>query len=110
MVTSLIENSENEIIKMSPKIQSIFEEFHDFMYEAIYLNKIIMKEEEKVKYIIEFLFEYFMKNNSQMPEENLKIIENEGTERAVCDYISGMTDKYVVNLFKQIFIPKPFQI
>ena len=35
-----------------------------------------------------------------------KLIEGEGVERAVCDYIAGMTDRYALNKYKDIFLPK----
>ena len=41
-----------------------------------------------------------------MPEEYKTIMERDGKEKAVCDYISGMSDRYAVNIFNDIFIPK----
>ena len=40
-----------------------------------------------------------------MPEDFRRVMENEGVERAACDYISGMTDGYAMEKFGEIFIP-----
>ena len=45
-----------------------------------------------------------------MPEEYLKIAAAEGKERAVIDYIAGMTDHYAVTVFSDIYIPKAWSI
>ena len=41
-----------------------------------------------------------------MPDYIQKIAREDSLERAVCDYIAGMTDQYAINVFKEIFIPK----
>ena len=41
-----------------------------------------------------------------MSDEYIEIKEKEGRQRAVCDYISGMTDQYAVGKFKELFIPQ----
>ena len=52
------------------------------------------------------LFEYFLKNPEKMTDEYLRIFETEGAERAVTDYIAGMTDHFAITVYSDIFIPK----
>ena len=58
-----------------------------------------------------WLFNGFGFQNSEanflriMPEDFRDVMENEGVERAACDYISGMTDGYAMEKFGEIFIP-----
>ncbi|MCL2517581.1 MAG: deoxyguanosinetriphosphate triphosphohydrolase, partial [Oscillospiraceae bacterium] len=63
-------------------------------------------EESKAEALLESLYKYFIKNSDKLPEEYSNIIKEEGIERAVCDYISGMTDRYAINMYKQLFIPE----
>ena len=56
--------------------------------------------------MIEKLFEYYMQNPFELPGEYYNISETDGIERAVCDYIAGMSDTYCVRIFNQLFIPK----
>lgn len=46
------------------------------------------------QYIIEQLFNYFLENTREIPEAYRIRMEDDGEYRAVCDYISGMTDRY----------------
>ena len=45
-----------------------------------------------------------------MPEEYIAICENEGKERAIADYIAGMTDHYATTVYSNIYIPKAWSI
>ena len=51
------------------------------------------------------LFEYYCQDPDRLPPEFQDIREREGVDRAVCDYIAGMTDKYAVEKFSDAFIP-----
>lgn len=105
LVISVIANSQNGELSMDAEMQSCFDELHSFMFERVYLNNTAKKEEKKIPKLIEALYEYFYKHTDEIPSHIL--IHSEGdTDRAVCDYIAGMTDKYAVELFKEIFIPK----
>ena len=60
--------------------------------------------------MIQQLFEYYVSNPDKLPKEYLPIAEEEGLERAVCDYISGMSDRYCVTVFKGLFIPRAWSV
>ncbi|MCI5656990.1 MAG: deoxyguanosinetriphosphate triphosphohydrolase [Candidatus Pseudoruminococcus sp.] len=105
LVISVIANSQNGILSMDSEMQSCFDELHSFMFDRVYLNNTAKKEEKKIPKLIEALYEYFYKHIDEIPSHIL-IHSNGDTDRAVCDYIAGMTDKYAVELFKEIFIPK----
>ena len=51
------------------------------------------------------LFEYFVKHPNEMPEIYQKNLETESVERCVCDYISSMTDRYAIDLFRELYVP-----
>jgi len=53
-----------------------------------------------------------MAHPEELPEESHRIMEmrNETKERAVCDYIAGMTDIYAIDRFKELFIPKAWSV
>ena len=46
-----------------------------------------------------------MKHPEKLPEDFAAVIEDEGVERAACDYISGMTDGYAMEKYGELFIP-----
>lgn len=79
-----------------------------FMFERVYNNSTVKSEDDKILHLISSLFSYYKKNIDKIPKENLKVYNNiEHTkEDIICDYIAGMTDIYVINLYKSIYIPK----
>lgn len=106
MVKSIIENSDGKNIKMSDELTSVFSGIHDFMYSEVYLNKDSYSQDQKVPFIIGLLYKHYKTYPNKMPEYIQKIAREDSPERAVCDYIAGMTDQYAINVFKEIFIPK----
>ncbi len=110
MVMSVIENSECGNIKMSPEIKQAFDALHSFMFDSVYSNSYAKKEEKKVPDLIGLLYTYYIKHPDRLPQELGFVIENEGIERAVCDHISGMTDHYATEKFKELFVPDPWRI
>ena len=104
-LTDLIMNSGEGDLKMSAQMQDTFNFFHSFMYENIYVHPIAKREENKVDGLIELLYSYYIKNADMLPSDFRGIIENEGIERAACDYISGMTDSYAIEKYNDLFIP-----
>lgn len=104
MVLNVIENSENKIL-MSDEYWQLFNELHRFMFVAVYKNPVCKSEETKAVAMLEKLYDFYSKNPEKMPEEFLSIANDEGVERAVCDYIAGMSDNYSVKIFNQLFVP-----
>ncbi len=56
------------------------------------------------------LFEYYLKHPDALPEDFQPQITFEGMARTVCDYIAGMTDKYAMYKYSELFIPTAWQV
>ena len=76
------------------------------MFEIIYKGPVCQAERTRAMFIIEHLFNYYKKRPEKMSPIYRKIADEEGLERAVADYISGMSDAYCVTIFKDIYIPQ----
>lgn len=112
MIVDIINNSiDKEYILMNEKIDKATNKLRDFMFENVYFNKSAKSEDKKIEYIITELFNYYLKNMEKLPKEHLKIYENINSEKEdiICDYVAGMTDRFAVNLFTNIFLPKPWE-
>ena len=55
--------------------------------------------------VIEKLYGYFRSNLDKLPREYERLLEDWSPDTVVCDYISGMTDNFCVNLFNELFMP-----
>lgn len=104
LVTNCVENSKDDIT-FSEDIRVPFDELHKLMFSLVYTNPKCKSEETKAIDIILRLYEYFFKNVNKIPDAFNYIIENEGVERAVCDYIAGMSDRYLLSVYQNTFIP-----
>lgn len=90
----------------SPEVEKAFRDLRAFMFETIYKGPVCQAERTRAMFIIEHLFNYYKKRPEKMSLIYKQIIEDEGLERAVADYISGMSDAYCVTMFNDIYIPK----
>lgn len=101
-------NLDNGILKvsLSKEKDEAMTELRQFMFKNIYLGEILKVERDKAKFILEQIINYYIKNPNKMPKLYRDIVEKEGIERGVCDYIAGMSDDYCLNRFNEIYVPK----
>lgn len=94
-------------IRMSEAKEQAMRDLRRYMFENLYRNPVAKSEETKTKGLLGSLFEIYMAHPEDLPEYLKKRIrEGEKMDRAVCDYISGMTDQYAVTRFEELFVPK----
>jgi dGTPase len=106
MIVNIIEQSKNcDLIKMSTEFQSATDELRDFMFKNVYVGSVAKKDELKAQNIIKELYNYIKAAPELLPEETALMLEKYDIDRVVCDYIAGMTDRYAVKTFNDIFIP-----
>ena len=99
----------NDIL-MSDSVFKALMGLRAFMFENVYRNPAAVSEETKARNLLAALFEYYISNSCELPEEYRMIAEKDGTETAVCDYIAGMTDKFAVMKFQQLYQPRFWQV
>ena len=107
MVTSIIECSEgkNDIV-MAPDIDEATMALRAFLYENVYRNPVAKSQENKSRALLIRLFEYYSKNPDKLPSLYRRSIESEGVGRCVCDFLSGMTDRYAIETYNELFVPR----
>ena len=107
MVTSVIEASrDSNKIEMTDEIGEATMALRDFLRRNVYTNSLAKADEDKAKDLLICLYQYFCENPEKMPALYYGNIERDGLGRCVCDYISGMTDRYAIATYEDIFIPK----
>lgn len=90
----------------SPEIEQAFRELRAFMFETIYKGSVCQAERTRATFVIEHLFNYYLKRPEKMGTFYKKIADEEGIKRAVADYIAGMSDAYCVAMFNDIYVPQ----
>lgn len=108
LIHSLIENSKDEV-KMGSETLHQYMALKAFLFETVYRDPMAKREERKAQDIVRKLYEIILQQTDKLlPSDYWPIWEKEGIERAVCDYIAGMSDRYCVAVFEGLFIPKPW--
>ena len=109
LINSVLTNS-TDVIKLGDIEKGAFEELTAYMFENVYVGSSAKDQEGKAMDAVKFMFEYFMGHVELLPQLYRNIAEIEGIERAVVDYISSMSDTYAVNIFRELTIPKAWNI
>ncbi len=112
LVNDIIAKSagQNDIC-MTPEIQKAMIDLRAFLFENVYRNPKAKSEEIKAKDMLFRMYEYLVRHPEKIPDEEHRIHrETDSTERRVCDYISGMTDRYAIHVFETLFIPKVWNV
>ena len=101
MITSIIENSMGKPeVSMGEECKEHTILLREWMFKNIYIDSPAKKEEKKTAIMVEELYKHYCKFLSDK-------VEPEKIDRIVTDYISGMTDQFATEKFKEIFIPQP---
>lgn len=110
LVLSAVSNTHQDRLGLSDEVRQAFDELHSFMFASVYQNEYAKHEEKKVPTLIGLLYTYFKEHSEMLPQENRRTAEEEGLDRAVCDYISGMTDHYAIETFNKLYVPGAWQL
>ena len=107
MVSSIVRASTDKpSIQMEAEVQEATDALREFLFANVYRNPIAKSEESKAQEMLMRLFEYFVKHPDKMPLLYRRNCEEEPVERCVCDFISGMTDRYAIEVYSDLYIPK----
>ena len=91
-----------EAISMSPEVLQALEELRTFMFQNMYLLPTVRSEFEKAQKTLTALFQYVTAH----PQEFFDGQSSEPIERLAIDFIAGMTDRYAINLYEKLFVPR----
>ena len=111
MVASIIRESyDRPEIAMESECQDATDRLRNFLFARVYHDSAAKSEECKAKEMLAQLFVYFEEHPEKLPIDYLETISKESVGRAVCDYLSGMTDRYAIELYRKIFIPEVWRV
>jgi dGTPase len=93
-------------IRMSDAVLKAVLDLRAFLFDAVYENTTATAEFKKASGILTGLWEKVRENPREVLDQ--RTVDDEGLDAATRDFIAGMTDRYAVSLFEQLFIPKPW--
>ena len=109
MIQSILAHSDGDVA-MGAEEEEAFLALKDFMYANVYNDRTAKREEQKVEKVLTELYEYYLTHIDQMSNFYLQLAYQEGRDRAVTDYISGMSDEFAIRTFEDVFVPRKWPV
>ncbi len=104
LIRDIIKNSynKNDII-MTKEVKACMYKLRKFLFDNVYTTGVLAEERKNYKFILKEIYNYYFVNFDKVPSEFTNICQyGESKERAICDYLSGMTDRYAIKLYDTI--------
>jgi dGTPase len=109
LVADLVRQSEHaDEIALSPEVLEALDRFRDFMFERVYLRPEARSEQVKAIALVRSLFAYYLDHPEAVPAEYLATPGDLPTQ--IADYIAGMTDRYALRTYQQLFLPQGWML
>ena len=112
MVKDLIVNTSTagaSRLAMSTPVLNAIEDLRSFLYKNVYEVNRVHNDFIKSMKILRELYDYFLDHDDHW-EELIAYDADTSRHRKVCDFIAGMTDRYALDLYVEIFFPKPWSV
>ncbi len=114
LIVKTIESGESSLA-MSPEILQVTSDLRTFLFENVYQTNQVHSEFVKAMRIIRELYHYFMEEDIKLPCGNIwqahtRYGEETPRHQKVCDFLAGMTDRYALDLYTNIFFPKRWSV
>ena len=107
MVTSIIRCSRDQNdIQMEPHVYEATMKLRAYLFENVYTNPVAKSQEIKSRALLIKLFDYYVSHPDKMPSLYRHLAETEPVERCVCDFLSGMTDRYAIETYNELNVPR----
>ena len=97
-------------VQMQPEVFKAMYAMRDFLFERVYMQKFAREEEVRSDRMLTLLFEFYCKHPDELPEFYRALLEKYELEQVVVDYITGMSDRYAIHVFQNLFIPSSWNL
>jgi len=94
-------NAPGRMVDFSPEMQEMLKPYRDYLFKDMYRHESVERANDEAVEMMERLFMYYIENPNKMGQTFQPRIEKDGLWRAACDYISGFTDRYAIEKFKE---------
>jgi dGTPase len=105
LVTDLVDRSEDAAeIGLSDDVAAALHELREFLFDRVYLRSEAHEEQRKAVELVRTLFSYYLEHPEAVPAEYQRAPGDLPTR--IADYIAGMTDRFALRTYEQLFLPR----
>ena len=98
------------LVKMSDRMLVATDITREFLFQTVYVGSPAKQEADRIKNVMACLYRHYLEHPEQLPNEFRVGLDKGSVERAVCDYVSGMTDRYALKAFETLFVPRLWSV
>jgi dGTPase len=91
------------LVQHSSERRALNLELRDYLYDNLYFNLVVFEPNQRALRMLGQLFDYYLAHPKEIGKGARRRVPKTGLYRAVCDYLAGMTDRYVGLEYKRIF-------
>jgi dGTPase len=91
------------LVRFSVARRSLNTELTRYLYKNLYSNPAVAGPNRRAGKMLEDLFRYYLAHPEELGQSSRKRARNSGWHRAICDYLSGMTDRYTLREHQRLF-------
>jgi dGTPase len=100
-----VRTAPDDLLGFSDAMSAEKAQLQTFLHDRLYRDPHCVRVSQKGRRMVAALFQEFVREPAQLPRDFLDRCAEIGRERAVCDYIAGMTDRYCVQEYERLFSP-----
>lgn len=105
-----LESDGKNKVEMEGETAAATAALREFLFERVYRDDSLKKEEEKADRMISALYDYYKRSPENLPEFNRGELDKYDIDTVVCDYISSMSDGFAVKTFTKLFVPDKWEV
>ena len=94
------------LFAFSPEVDKERQQIKEFLYRTVYLNPALERDKKQAEQVISEMFAFFIKSPRELPAAYQEKTRHEPLHRIVCDFIAGMTDRYVLEQHRRFVAMK----
>ncbi|MDI6785526.1 MAG: deoxyguanosinetriphosphate triphosphohydrolase [bacterium] len=107
---AIMHSKDKEFISMSDEVLEATDKLRSYLYQEVYTNQKIKNQAHKAERVVKELYLYFVNNPKLVLEEFNYIMNQYEKERLICDYISSLSDREALALYKKLFLPESWKL
>lgn len=113
MVADMIDASlaaELRVITLSAPVSAAVTELRDWLFGHVYQSAPVTEDFVKASRVLRELFGFFAAHPDELAARGGRPGDGESPEAGIADFLAGMTDRYALNLYEQLFLPRPWKV
>lgn len=112
LVNNVIETSFGSAsVTLAPEAETALNLLRDFLFGNIYRSPVLSVEREKINDMLGKLYKYYIDDTLRLPAEFRDMIKaGRAADKVVCDYIAGMTDRFAMKAYMDVFVPSSWEV